>query len=153
MLTTNGSGVASWQDGGGGGVPSTSTSFSPALRGGTTAGTYTISNNASYYTQIGPIVFINMSFSYSFTVAGAGTGDLQITGMPVTSSNDTNSESLFTFIGDGMAASAEDCLGVLGPNSTVMTVEKQNNVSRTVITITSAVVDGKISISGFYRSA
>jgi hypothetical protein len=55
--------------------------FTVAVRGSSTAGTYTITAQSCVYTKIGRLVSLSIAIS-GFSTASGGTGYLQITGMP-----------------------------------------------------------------------
>jgi hypothetical protein len=54
--------------------------WTPSVRGETTAGTYTISNAFAYYTKVGNQVTVYGSFGFS--AASGGAGDIRIQGLP-----------------------------------------------------------------------
>jgi hypothetical protein len=58
--------------------------WTPALLGGSTAGTTTHSSQDGFYTKIGRVVTINCYIQIS---AMTGTGDLRLSGLPFTSSS------------------------------------------------------------------
>lgn len=49
-----------------------SATVSPSIQGGTSAGTYSISNNVSRYIKIGTLVVINYGFNVTVSAAGSG---------------------------------------------------------------------------------
>jgi hypothetical protein len=61
--------------------------WTPVLRGVTTAGTYTFSYGVGKYTKIGRLVMVSVSF-VDVTQVTAGSGAIQITGLPFTIPND-----------------------------------------------------------------
>jgi len=61
-------------------------SFTPVFRGATTAGTYTGTFNG-FYTRIGNRVFIEVQMS-NITASSAGSGFVEIAGLPFTSASD-----------------------------------------------------------------
>jgi hypothetical protein len=58
--------------------------WTPVVRGSTTAGTYEIGTNGSTYTKVGRTVTLQGYIQFAGTVTGGGVGDLQITGLPFT---------------------------------------------------------------------
>jgi hypothetical protein len=61
--------------------------WTPVLRGVTTAGSYTFSYGVGKYTKIGRLVMLSVSF-VDVTQVTAGSGAIQITGLPFTLPND-----------------------------------------------------------------
>jgi hypothetical protein len=55
--------------------------FTPTIKGGTTAGTGTYSNQTGTYTKIGDLCFINIFIQWS---AHTGSGHMKISGLPFT---------------------------------------------------------------------
>jgi hypothetical protein len=56
--------------------------WTPAIRGSGTAGTYQMVTNYGFYTKVGNQVTIVCAITLAAVVTGGGTGDLQITGLP-----------------------------------------------------------------------
>ncbi|HOF38702.1 MAG TPA: hypothetical protein PLD73_01415 [Candidatus Hydrogenedentes bacterium] len=60
--------------------------FTPTVQGSTGAGTYTYTTNTGWYIKHGSLVFFNLAIQIN-TVVSAGSGRLQIAGMPYDSEN------------------------------------------------------------------
>lgn len=60
--------------------------WTPTLRGSTTAGTYTYSTRAGFYYRIGRYIYVTCRIQLS-GVTTAGAGDMQVTGLPFTTMN------------------------------------------------------------------
>jgi len=60
--------------------------WTPTLRGSTTAGTYTYSTRAGFYYRIGRYIYITCRIQIN-SVTTAGAGDMQVTGLPFTAMN------------------------------------------------------------------
>jgi hypothetical protein len=61
--------------------------WTPVLRGSSTAGTYELSSAVAAYTKIGRQVTVNAQILTAGSVTGGGSGYLQITGLPFTNSS------------------------------------------------------------------
>lgn len=64
--------------------------WTPTIRGSTTAGTYEIQTNGCTYTKIGRQVTLNVFIQLASSVTGGGAGDLQITGIPFAKAANSN---------------------------------------------------------------
>lgn len=64
--------------------------WTPTIRGSTTAGTYEIQTNGCTYTKIGRQVTLNVFIQMAGSVTGGGSGDLQITGIPFAKAANSN---------------------------------------------------------------
>jgi hypothetical protein len=73
--------------------------WTPTLRGASTAGSYTLSinSNGASYTKTGRVVTVNAAFSVS-SVGSAGTGYAQITGLPFTNSGQFSGSCYFSTV-------------------------------------------------------
>jgi hypothetical protein len=83
--------------------------WTPVVRGSTTAGTYEIGTNGSTYTKVGRQVTLNVFIQISGSVTGGGTGDLQITAAPFAKSANSNTTAavylaIGTFLGNAPIA-------------------------------------------------
>ena len=63
--------------------------FTPEFAGATTAGTYTYGSRTGHYTKIGDMVNVTIVLS-NINTSTAGTGDINITGLPFTSANNSS---------------------------------------------------------------
>jgi hypothetical protein len=63
--------------------------FTPEYAGATTAGTYTYLSRTGHYTKIGDMVNVTIMLS-NISTSTAGTGNINITGLPFTSANNTS---------------------------------------------------------------
>ena len=84
--------------------------WTPTIRGSTTAGTYEIQTNGCTYTKIGRQVTLNVFIQLAGSVTGGGAGDLQITGIPFAKGSNSNPVAavylaLGTFTGNAPTAS------------------------------------------------
>ena len=86
--------------------------WTPSFIGGTSAGSYTLSTPYGSYTKIGNLVHIRLSM-WNITTSSAGSGNIRITGLPYTASNNDGRASIgtleldnFTFSGS-LSATAE----------------------------------------------
>ena len=74
--------------------------WTPVVRGSTTAGTYEIGTNGCTYTKVGRTVTIQGFIQFAAVVTGGGAGDLQITGLPFTkTSNSYPAGSVYLALG------------------------------------------------------
>ena len=60
--------------------------WTPVVRGSTTAGTYTYSGQDGYYTKVGRMICASFRL-IGITTSSAGTGYMQITGLPFSKTN------------------------------------------------------------------
>lgn len=70
---------------------SASPEWTPAFAGTTIAGIFTYAVQVGFYTQIGRLVFIQFNVSISAISATVPTGNMVITGLPLTPAADANS--------------------------------------------------------------
>lgn len=93
--------------------------FTPAIRGSSTAGTATYSQQNGIYTKIGRMVQFEIYVNWS---GGTGTGNLQISGLPFTSANSNtfSSASISYFNNIALAASGNVPLSYVENSSTVL---------------------------------
>jgi hypothetical protein len=90
--------------------------FTPVVAGSTSAGTATYALQVGNYTKIGRQVNIEVALSWS---SGTGTGNLRITGLPYTSSNNTTVSGMAIAISDTLILTALNVLTAFVPaNST-----------------------------------
>jgi hypothetical protein len=76
-------GGTAWHEGN---LPVEYGTWTPTLRGSTTAGTYTYSTRAGFYYRIGRYIYVTCRIQLS-GVTTAGAGDMQVTGLPFTAMN------------------------------------------------------------------
>lgn len=142
MMSTNSSGVPSWQAG---------TSWTPAIAfgGGTTNITYSL--QAGTYVQCGPIVFFN--FHLTMTNKGTSTGNATLTGFPVSTNGNGNRNAMLLceFVAITFDAGFTN-MGLQFNNSaaTALIIEVGSNKSAQVLQDTNFVNNSEFTGNGFY---
>jgi hypothetical protein len=93
--------------------------WTPVVRGSSTAGTYELTTTQGHYTKIGRQVFIHCNVITASAPTGGGVGDLEIAGLPFTSSSAAVSRggSVYHF---GVAGSKDTTLSYILSSSTVV---------------------------------
>jgi len=64
--------------------------FTPVVQGSGTAGTYELSFSQAYYTKIGRMVTLHLSFGLDDPITGGGSGYVQISGLPFVKADNHN---------------------------------------------------------------
>lgn len=125
--------------------------FTPSASGNTTAGTGTYSIQQGYYTRIGREVNFRILLSWS---AHTGTGGLNITGLPFTSSNATNHYPNASFYYNGLLVGAGKMLtSQIAPSSTSMSLFASDPSGGATAVINNGTFDtavASLSITGTY---
>lgn len=121
--------------------------FTPTITGTTTAGAGTYTAQTGFYTKIGNRVTFQL---YLVWTAHTGTGNLRVSGLPYTSSSQTNSHSAITLRYDDIVTSAGAIItGYVNPNSTQVIL---NQAAPTANNATGIPMDtaGGVMIAGHY---
>ena len=95
-------------------------SWTPVFRGSTTAGTYSYAVQNGYYTKIGRLVTVTCSLFNIDDAGGAGAGNIEIAGLPFTSSDDTHRGMIGTLELDNFTFSGS--LSVTAENTTTYVI-------------------------------
>jgi len=94
--------------------------WTPVFRGSTTAGTYSYAVQNGYYTKIGRLVTVTCSLFNIDDAGGAGAGNIEIAGLPFTSSDDTHRGMIGTLELDNFTFSGS--LSVTAENTTTYVI-------------------------------
>jgi hypothetical protein len=117
--------------------------WTPTVRGGTTAGTYTLSNIIAYYTKIGNKVTIWANFGFS--VASGGTTYIKIGGAPFSYKANSSLAGVFIASNLNTSASSSNGMGISSDTSS------SNTTFLPLLSIDNAAVE-EINISGVSTS-
>jgi hypothetical protein len=123
--------------------------WTPTLHfvGGTVGITY--NNQNGYYTQIGNTVFFQADMT--LTSKGSSTGAAYISGLPLTSKNQTNGYVAVTAWVNGVIASFTDMLFYNGPNSSLIILDKLNTGAAAAMTDADFTNTTEIMFMGHYQ--
>lgn len=127
-------------------------SFTPALAGGTTAGSNTYSVRSGLWTRVGRMVFFEAQVSLSAKDA-AMAGELRITGLPFTSANNGayHGVSIRTFGALGLTTGYTQLSASVDTNTSyVRLLQNGSNQSSITVDAANATATTAIIISGFY---
>lgn len=117
--------------------------FTPVVKGSTTAGSGTYVSQSGVYTKIGRLVTINMVVTWS---AHTGTGNITIDGLPFTVGGSTNPP--MAVLSDGLTFSNQLCCRA---NNGTTLLQPVTIVSTGVISAVAMDTDAGIQVSGSYR--
>ena len=84
--------------------------WTPALRGGSTAGTWTFSTNQGGYTKIGNVVTVWLNIQVS-SVSGSPNGSAIISGLPFTAAFSGVVNSQHTIVADNLGSDSRQMTG------------------------------------------
>jgi hypothetical protein len=138
VLTSNGS---AWTSA----APQTETTFTPVIAGATTAGTGTYTTQSGYYLKIGNVVHFSLTCAWT---AHDGTGGINITGLPHTTSSKAFVYSLSVYWTNiTLAAVGNKILArIVGGTNVIQMLEMASGAAG-LLPMDSA---GTISVQGFY---
>jgi hypothetical protein len=108
--------------------------FTPTIRGSTTAGTATYATQVGTYTKIGNTVFVRISLLWS---VHTGTGDMNFGGLPFTSSSNTSYDNAVACYAEAITVTGQ-VTAILLPNTTVGIFIAVNNGTASNIAIDTA---------------
>jgi hypothetical protein len=97
--------------------------FTPTIRGSTTAGTGTYTTQVGAYTKIGNTVFVRISLNWT---AHTGTGNMNFGGLPFTSSATTGYDNAVACYAESITVTGQ-VIAVLSPNNTIGSFYSVNN--------------------------
>jgi len=122
------------------------TTFTPGLTGTTASGTSsTYSVQIGEYQRLGSIVYIDINLAWS---AHNGTGNMKITGLPVTSANNGFNATIPVYWNNiTLAAIGNKILAQVAPNSTEISLVEIGSAGGTAIPMDTA---GALRFTGFY---
>lgn len=134
-------------------VTQADTTFTPVLRGASTAGTPTYTVQSAFYSRANGHVFFQLRISIS--AKGSMAGNIEIAGLPATSVNKAGQASIFAARFDGVTVSGGNtCFHAeLPANSTVLQLWQSGSTASSQIQDTQLAAATSIFISGFYKEA
>lgn len=123
--------------------------FTPAVKGSTTAGTYTYTTQSGSYVRVGNLINFQAKVVWS---AGTGTGQLKMTGLPAVASANIAQPQLNTFFtGLTLTAYGQEIVSNLSTTlSELAVVTRQQGSGTTSIVLADSVSSGTLWVSGFY---
>lgn len=130
-----------------------SVTFTPTLKGASTAGSHTYSIQQGYYNRIGNLLFIQIQIEIS-SKDGAMSGLLSIGGLPVASVNRSNFYQTIPIGQVGQLAYGDRIMGRIDPNSTdILLLKHTSGTANNAAVMTDADVGSTptIFIAGFYE--
>lgn len=122
----------------------TNGSFTAAVRGGSTAGTYEITTQASYYYRIGDLVFATVDITFAGSITAGGTGNLQITGMPVDRDTDISPVGTVWLQGVDLAAGTTHAVCAFTGAASLEIIEITDNAAAAAVAIGSVAASDRI---------
>lgn len=121
------------------------TAFTPVLEGTSTAGTGTYSFQLGTYSRIGNVVFFHILLIWT---GHTGTGNMSITGLPLTSSNNSIAAIIDVFFSNiTLTGSDYKVQAYVTPNATSIVLQQVSNAVSAAIAMDTA---GTLRISGEY---
>lgn len=126
-------------------------SFTPTLFGGSTAGTYELASNRSWYYKLGDLVFASIDFTLDNPITAGGTGSTIISGLPFEKVETYN--SIWAVSTSGVDLSGHQIVANMDPNTEAPTVhlnEVQDDGATVPLAIGSFAADDVLTLSGFY---
>ena len=105
--------------------------WTPVLRGSTTAGTNTYTVQYGRYTRVGRIVYISGRIAISGAVDATMAGTMQIAGLPFTVANQNGADGIVSVgeMSNANLTASTQINGIAVTNGTVITLGERNNVS------------------------
>lgn len=126
--------------------------WTPVISDGTN--NYTLSVAQGYYNLIGDVVFVFFKTTWT-SIGSAGGGQLQMSGLPLTSANVANFRagvSLSYVDGVDTTGTENQIVGAIAPNTTVILFTRVNdNATPTNIAANTSSSSGALDGSAFYR--
>jgi hypothetical protein len=95
--------------------------FTPVFQGGTTAGTYTYTNQTGYYTKIGNLVYVNVGLS-NINTTNAGSGSMEISGLPFANNSVRGASGAMRYDVINIVDSANGLVAITSPNSQTVSI-------------------------------
>lgn len=121
------------------------TSFTPAISGSTLAGVGTYSVQLGEYSRVGNIVFFELMLAWS---AHTGTGNMTVTGLPISAANNSISPPLSVFWTNlTLLAVGNKLMATVGANSTTITLIEIGSGASSSLPMDAA---GQLRLAGFY---
>lgn len=137
----------------GGGALSTyipPTSFTPTMAGTTTAGAGTYTTQTGWYSRIGDLVYFSINLTWT---AHTGTGNIKLTGLPVTSSANNGNVQASINAFNLVITAGYRAAPVITPGSTDVTIIGEPIGSTGGVNIGIAMdTAATINVTGFYRA-
>lgn len=134
-------------------VPWSEGTWTPVLAGATTPGTFTYTTQTGRFVQIGDTVCITGRVTAASNTATSG-GNMQVTGLPVTSSGVNGNRSVIAIGHAGNIVHGTgytQFAGIIGPSAVVIgLVETGSNLTTGNVAATNVAGTADISISGCY---
>lgn len=123
--------------------------FTPTVKGATTAGTYTYTTQSGSYVRIGNIVHFQAKVVWT---AGTGTGQLRMTGLPFTPSAVIAQPQVNTFFsGLALTAYGQEIVSNLSTAvGELMVITQQQGSATTTNVAADSVTSATLSVRGFY---
>jgi hypothetical protein len=121
--------------------------WTPVFRGDSTAGTYTYSSvQAGLYTKVGRMVVASCTM-YNIGVTSAGTGGIQVSGLPFTPSTDTALQRALSFVSRmrNFSTSRSNIIAVVDGTSIYISYDNNGTGGGTAYPVTD-VTDGSSQI-------
>ncbi len=121
--------------------------FTPTVIGTTTAGAGTYTAQTGFYTKLGNRVLFQL---YLVWTAHTGTGSLRATGLPFTSSNQTNSHAAITLRYDDIVTNVDATItGYISPNTVTVVLNQASPTANNAANIPMDTAGG-LMIAGHY---
>jgi hypothetical protein len=121
--------------------------FTPTVIGTTTAGSGTYTAQTGFYTKLGNRVLFQL---YLVWTAHTGTGSLRATGLPFTSSNQTNSHAAITLRYDDIVTNVDATItGYISPNTVTVILNQASPTANNAANIPMDTAGG-LMIAGHY---
>lgn len=129
-------------------------SWTVAIRGSGTAGTYEIASQNCRYTRIGRRVWLDVDLTMAAAVTGGGTGYLQMTGAPFTKAANTRPCGSVRTSGVDIAAGAHISLAfiALSATSVLYIFETNDNAATTDLQVAGLAANDVITGSICYET-
>jgi hypothetical protein len=125
--------------------------FTPALQGSGTAGTWAYTTQLGTYIRIGNMVFFKLRVKPS-SISGSPTGNLQITGLPYTSESTTDDVFTVMVTGVNWGTSMTQIKGFMTKGtSTIEFYGQYNNGAWAVVPVGNILATDDIIIRGEYQ--
>lgn len=128
-------------------------SFTPILKGASTAGTYEIATNRSSYYKSGDIVFATIHVTLAGAITGGGAGTAVVSGLPYEKIEADN--HTWVVETSGVDLNGVQVVGTMNypdEDPTVYLNEVQDNAGATALAIGSFAAGDTLQITGFYRT-
>jgi hypothetical protein len=120
--------------------------FTPTITGASSTGTATYSVQYGRFTQIGNMVMFNAHLAWT---GHTGTGQMRLTGFPISASSTANSNGTASIFADGVTYGAGTLVGYFATGSSNFRFYLQNSASSSTVVNVSAA--GELIVSGQYE--